>query len=178
VTVLDVLMSRVDAFLYVGAILAFLGFLVGVVATLLLTSAARRHGAFHIMLEEEIARDHKFRLEALANARAAQNLADESKASELMHKRWDDIYYDGFAADDEDDEPDFDSWAGNDPWLMVVDASADEISGDEIVGLHYVVPAEAATAVEPEEYECITLELNKQMAEDFAEFVFDKAYGK
>jgi hypothetical protein len=155
-TVLDVLASRVDAFMYVGATLAGLGFLVGVAVTLFLTATVRGHGYFHIMLEKEAARhseDIRQIREAKEHDCATSIKINEDRAlSETMIKMWDDIYYEGFAADDsdEDDEPDFNSWAGNDPWLVVADAAADELPGEELVGSNYVVPAEAATAVEPE----------------------------
>jgi hypothetical protein len=157
-TVLDVLMSRVDAFLYVGAILAFLGFLVGVVATLVLTATVRGHGYFHIMLEQEAARARNEREEFVDNARASQQLTDERVAS-LHDARLRDIQADRLAdllsRDDDfidDVEPESNSWCGDDPWVTVVDAVAADENFVEIgIGENYIIPAEAATAVEPED---------------------------
>jgi hypothetical protein len=157
-TVLDVLMSRVDAFLYVGAIIAGIGFLVGVVATMVLTATVRGHGYFHVMLEQEAARAN----ETLSQVEDSRSLARETRKADAVTddliRRWDDQYYAGFAEDDEDDEPEIYSWRGNDPWVTVVDAVAADENFVEIgIGENYVIPAEAATAVDDDPFPLPTL---------------------
>jgi hypothetical protein len=183
-TVLDVLMSRVDAFLYVGAIIAGIGFLVGVVATMVLTSTVREHGYFHIMLEREAARAS----EDLAQLEANFDAKNRMKMLGNLTDKIEFDYYVGFNADDstdEDDElpvgEDVEPWLGNDSVTFSVDVAADgvELNANEDDGF---LPAEAVTAIDVSEIEGAPglVSYNNQVmtAEEFAELAFKKAFGE
>jgi hypothetical protein len=61
-----------------------------------------------------------------------------------------------------------DPWIEENEFMFAVDAAANEMQ---------FLPAEAATAVDPED-DRITLTLPKHMADEFAGFMLDKAMGK